>query len=157
MHHTNASYRDDADGVSLGNNSPNRPATISPGRVRRVNDPSVSSREHSPHLTTEGKSKISDEISKVENEEDEDAYYSLKHLREIRRGERDEDSGLSRRVRRFYKAQDELIDLYERMHLSAQGNDDQVTKEEQAAHAKTQKLSNILTKVSLAVNIVSFI
>ena len=40
----------------------------------------------------------------------------LKRLRERRRGERDEDSRLSRRVRRFYKDQDELIDVYERVY-----------------------------------------
>ena len=165
MYHTNASYRRDSDVVSLGSNSPNRPVALSPGRVRRINDHSVSSREHSPHLTTDrsmdiidaSEQKNPDGIKTVENESDEDAYYSLKRLRERRRGERDEDSGLSRRVRRFYKDQDELIDLYERVNIAGQGNDDQHSNEQKAAHAKVQRLSNILTKVSLAVNIVSFI
>ncbi len=85
---------------------------------------------------------------------DDDSYYSLKRLRERRRGKRDEDSGLSRRVKRFYKDQDELIDTYERMRSGGEGEDGENNIDAKAEHAKVQRMSNILTKVSLAANIV---
>ena len=86
---------------------------------------------------------------KHENSTDDHSYYSLKHLREIRRGERDEDSTLSRRVKRFYKDQDELIDAYDRVHNQVMGNE-----EENNAYKKQQRIANILTKVSFVANMV---
>jgi hypothetical protein len=162
MHHANISYQHDSDTVSLGNVSPNRQYSSSPGRVRRINDQSIVTSENSPRITNDKKNEddhssgqiVSNNDKKTENSSDDDSYYSLKRLRERRRGKRDEDSGLSRRVRRFYQDQDELIDIYERIRTGGQGNDGENNTDEKEMHARTQRMSSILTKVSLAANIV---
>lgn len=159
MHQTNASYRSDSDGASLGNSSPSRLSRTSSGRVRPIQDLSIHSMQNSPQITTDRQVEtinISEPISPTVDKE-EDEYYSLKRLQERRRGERDEDSALSRRVRRFYKKQDELIDIYERANMTVQGGDNPNANAEKIAHEKTLKLSNIFAKVSLAVNIVRII
>lgn len=164
MFHTNPSYDPDTDGVSLGERPPSRAYSVSPGRSRGVSDQSSVRRfttSSDPPSSTNHRKQSDEicfeqhvpdvEIKEKHSSSDDDSYYSWKRIREQRRGERDEDSGLSRRVRRFYKTQDELIDVYERVHN--QGNTEAETKfEDQQAHIK--KMANILTKVSLAANIV---
>ena len=148
MFHTNSSYNPDAESVSLGELPRIRAYSLSPGRSRRVSEQvtrkqsdDISPEQYVPNV----------EIKSTNPSSDDDSYYSWKRIREHRRGERDEDSGLSRRVKRFYKIQDELIDDYERVHN--QGNEEAAAKfEEQQARVK--KMANILTKVSLGVNIV---
>ena len=79
---------------------------------------------------------------------DDNGYYSLKRLQEQRHTENSNDPRLSRRVRGFYRDQNELIDGYERVQHESETNqiDDQ--------QIRTLKLAKILTKVSLAVNVV---
>ena len=164
MYHTNASYDHNSDTVSVGSTPSNRQNAASPGRVRRVNDPSNKTSENSPRTTTDKKTdddhlsgQVVPTTEKKDSLSDDDSYYSLKRLRERRRGKRDEDSGLSRRVRRFYKDQDDLIDIYERVRTGGEGEDGENNIDEKAKHAQLQKMSKILTKVSLAVNIVCLI
>ena len=166
MYHTNASYRHDAEVASLGDGSPSKHSISSPERVPQIHDSSIHSAENSPQITADRQIETINSVEPVIPNEvkeeanggggggDEDEYYSLKRLQEIRRGKRDEDSGLSRRVRRFYKKQDELIDIYERVNIARRGSDDPNVIADKLAHEKTQRLSNILTKVSLAVNMV---
>ncbi|CAF3151667.1 unnamed protein product [Rotaria sp. Silwood2] len=128
MHHTNVSYDHDPDTVSVNE---------LPSNVQHVQS-SESIQETNNHSTTDQSSNLDNlsstatdvkqqndistgqNIVNTENQptnsSDDDSYYSLKHLRERRRGKRDEDSHLSKRVKRFYKHQDELIDVYERLY-----------------------------------------
>ncbi len=176
MSHTNVAYHHDPDTVSFGSASPNRQYPSSPGYVRQINNQSIITSENSPRTTIDKKyddknlprtttdKKNEDKnsleqivpnmVKKTENSSDDDSYYSLKRLRERRRGKRDEDSGLSRRIRRFYKDQDELIDIYERVRIGEHGNNGDDNIDEKEIHARTQKMSSILTKVSLAANLV---
>jgi hypothetical protein len=162
MHHTNISYHHDSDSVSLGDLPSHRQYTLSPGRIRTTDQSTIDrnlNSEISPRITIDKKDvaieqKVPTIETKHENSSDDDSYYSLKRLRERRRGERDEDSGLSRRVKRFYKDQDELIDIYERMHNEGQENEEGNNANEKEKYQKTQKMSSILTKVSLGANIV---
>jgi hypothetical protein len=78
---------------------------------------------------------------------DDDSYFSLNCLLNKRRGQRNDDSYLSRRVREFYKEQDALIDDYERVY---NGRSEKLDKQAQSLKQQTK----ILTNVSLGVNIV---
>ena len=63
---------------------------------------------------------------------------------------------LSQRVQRFYQSQDDLIDGYERAERRA--NNDQAEQEEQQQQNKqNRRMTNILSRASLAVNIVGFL
>jgi hypothetical protein len=86
----------------------------------------------------------------VSNNEDDSSYFSLKYLLNKRHGRRDEDSHLSQRVRNFYKEQDALIDDYERVYG---GRNDKLDKQVQ----NLKRHTNILTKISLGINIVRII
>ena len=134
MHHVNRVYDHNSDAISV---EAQGPAVL---------------------VTTDSRS-LEQEVPSVEfkrsSSSDDDSYYSLQRLRERRRGERDEDSGLSRRVKRFYKTQDELIDVYERVHNHGSGNEAANQSFEQKLE-DDQKMASILTKVSLVANIVSF-
>ncbi len=148
MYSTNPSYDPDSnDGVAS-----NEPYLSPPGSLRRMDGQSFYTPENSPRVISD---KMHGTIDLVEKKSwDDDSYYSLKRFRDRRRGKRDEDSGLSRRVKRFYEDQDELIDIYARVHNRAQGNEDENTNEEKQIHERTQRMSSILTKVSFGVNIV---
>jgi len=97
---------------------------------------------------------ISQQVSNNEDENnnlpDDNSYFSLKRLLNKRHGRRDEDSHLSQRVRNFYKEQDALIDDYERVYS---GRNEKLDKQIQNLKRQT----NILTKISLGVNIVRII
>ncbi|CAF4426209.1 unnamed protein product, partial [Adineta steineri] len=132
------------------------PRTL-PVRIRRLSIHIPHGLRHNSHnvLSVEIDNPLEQPVSNKEEKQEnpfndnDDSYYSLKTFRERRRGERNEDSGLSRRIKRFYKDQDELIDVYEQVHNRGNGDDSA-----NIAHTRTQKISNILTKVSLVVNIV---
>ncbi len=79
---------------------------------------------------------------------------SLKYILRQRQGTRQQESGLSERVKQFYQNQDDLIDDYERAEKRA--NNDQEEKEKNDnINRKTKKMTHILSRTSLAVNIVS--
>ena len=144
MHHTNNAYNVDMDRISI-NASPTARST--PGRqIHRRNSNHLTLEQHVPNVEIKTSSTSSS---------DDDSYYSLKRFRERRRGERDEDEGLSRRVKRFYKSQDELIDVYERVHNQHSEHGEALLQAEEEQLKQIQRMSNIMTKVSLAVNIVS--
>ncbi|CAF1468840.1 unnamed protein product, partial [Didymodactylos carnosus] len=84
---------------------------------------------------------------------EDDLPYSMKTFSRRKQGNKNEDKKLSRRVRRFYRKQDELIDTFERVNNY---NEDEADKRKVKA-AKQEKMSNILTNVSLAVNILLFL
>ena len=148
MHHTNTSFEPDPDRVSVGHHS----LSLTPVDVRRISTQSTSPK--SPRSITDKKND-NDSLSerKVPNVGDI-SYYSIERLREGRRGKRDDNSTLSRRVRQFYEDQDELIADYERLHNGTQGDENEANTIEKEKYRKTQRNSNILTKVSLGVNIV---
>lgn len=156
MDHTNASFQPDVDRISFDRYS----MTLTPGHGRRVSQETASSK--SPRsVSNESKRSSTPKPTTVEVKLDNnhdyynsDAYYSIERLRERRRGERDDNSLLSHRVRRFYKDQDELIADYERLQNRGQPEQSTADDAEKKQYEKTQKLSKILTKVSLAVNIV---
>ncbi|CAM4891127.1 unnamed protein product [Rotaria socialis] len=168
MHHTNESYDHKSDRTSVDRISPNE-----------KNEPSPKSTPQSSRASTHGETlkptglsfsavdkNHQDDVTSLSNDvhtknqvassSDEDPYYSLKHLQERRRGKRDEDSELPRRVKRFYKNQDELIDVFERLHGSGteHGAENDVYRAEKE---KDKRISKILTKVSLGVNLALFI
>jgi hypothetical protein len=163
MSHTNTSFTNDSSTISLGDLSSNGQYKLSPTDLQRINDqPSVAgdlNLSHSSHAINDKKQEndlsLEQKVPDVEIKGD-NSYYSLKRLLEKRHGKLDEDAGLSRRVKRFYKDQDELIDMYERVHNQGQGNEED-NDEEKQKHQHTQRMSNILTKVSLAANIVRII
>ncbi len=168
MDHINVAYKPDSDAVSLGDLPSDRRYTSSPGIIpaytQQMSDHIIGGRHLSVHkLSTiaidqkrQNDNSLEQQVPNIEDKhvdaDYDDSYYSLKRFRERRRGERDEDSTLSRRVKRFYKDQDELIDVYERVHNQAAGNETENNK-----HAKQQKIANILTKVSLVANLVSIV
>lgn len=167
MHHTNISYHHDSDSVSIDDLPSDRQYISSSGRPRAIipsivvdnlnSDNSlrpITGKKLANDITSE--QKVPTILKGHDNSSDDDSYYSLKRLRARRRGERDEDSGLSRRVRRFYKDQDELIDAYERIYNRGEENEEgnNNSAHEKEKYEKTQKLSVLLTKVSLGVNIV---
>ncbi|CAF0837608.1 unnamed protein product [Adineta ricciae] len=161
MDHTNVAYKPDSDTVSLGDLPSNKQYTLSPGLlpgyIRRISDHSTAGRHfNSGNISSEDKNKDEQQVPGSERKEqelfDEDPYYSMKNLRSRRRGKRDEDSGLSNRVKRFYEKQDDWIDGYQRVHDHGNGN-----RDDQKTHASEQKRARFLTKVSLGVNICLFI
>jgi hypothetical protein len=79
---------------------------------------------------------------------------SLKYILRQRQGRRQQESGLSDRVKRFYQNQDELIDGYERAEKQA-NNDQEEQEKNDILNKKTKKMINILSRASFAVNIVS--
>ena len=160
MSHTNVSYKTDSDTISLGDLPSQRQYKLSPGislgRIRRTSDYITSGQHfnvyHISPVDIGQQHRYDTSLERQESntsENNDNSYYSLQHLLERRRGERDEDSTLSRRVKRFYKDQDELIDEYERLQNQGMGNE-----EENNAYKKQQKIVNILTKISLGVNAV---
>ncbi|CAF0832862.1 unnamed protein product [Didymodactylos carnosus] len=72
-----------------------------------------------------------------------------------RRGHRAEDKALSKKVRSFYKKQDNVISSFEQAeHFSDKNNDDENGKEKSRNTLKhNRKYVSYLTKLSLAVNI----
>jgi hypothetical protein len=169
MHHTNPSYDHNFDGISLGDLPSNREYVLSPGllpgQVKRTSDQPRYLDMYNVSRGSIDKKSLKDDSpeqqvptvdKKKESMSDDDSYFSLKRLRERRRGQRVEDSGLSRRVKQFYKDQDELIDVYERVHLqgTGDGTENDLYKKN---HENVQKMSLVLTKVSLAANIVCII
>ncbi|CAF1336316.1 unnamed protein product, partial [Adineta steineri] len=128
MSQTNVAYKYDSDAISLGELPSDKQYTLSPGtlpvRIRRLSIHIPHGLHHNSHnvLSVEIdnnhpydnslEQQVPNKEEKQENpfnDDNDDSYYSLKNFRERRRGERDEDSGLSRRIKRFYKDQDELI------------------------------------------------
>ncbi|CAM4891131.1 unnamed protein product [Rotaria socialis] len=83
---------------------------------------------------------------------DREYYYSMKHLQEGRRGQRAEDSELPRRVKRFYKNQDDLIDVFERVD-GARAENEADKDAYQQKRDREQRMSKILARVSLVANI----
>ena len=79
---------------------------------------------------------------------------SLKHILRQRQGTRQQESGLSERVKRFYQNQDELINDYERAEKRA-NNDQEEQEKNDILNKKTKKMTDILSRASFAVNIVS--
>ncbi|CAF0794425.1 unnamed protein product [Adineta steineri] len=170
MSQTNVAYKRDSDAISLGDLPSDKQYTLSPaalsGRIRSISNqiahglhrsslnvlPVEIDNNHPYDNSYEQQVPNNEEKKGTPFNDDDDSYYSLKNFRERRRGKRDEDSGLSRRIKRFYKDQDELIDVYEQVHNRGNGDDSA-----NIAHTRTQKISNILTKVSLAANITLFI
>ncbi|CAF3639359.1 unnamed protein product [Rotaria socialis] len=168
MHHTNESYDHKSDRTSVDRISPNEKNEPSPKSTPQSSRASTHGKTLKPtglSFSTVDKNQQNDVTSlsndvhtknQVASSSDEDPYYSLKHLQERRRGKRDEDSELPRRVKRFYKNQDELIDVFERLHGSGteHGAENDVYRAEKE---KDKRISKILTKVSLGVNLALFI
>ena len=75
-------------------------------------------------------------------------------LKCIPRQQQQQQSGLSERVKMFYQKQDALIDDYERTHKRA-NNDEEEQEKNDNLNKKTKKMTDILSRASLAVNIVS--
>jgi len=169
MYHTNASYDNDSDSISHDDLPSNKQHELSPENLRQTSDQSVSAQnlnlnnsarimineKHENDVSSEQKVPKMENIHGISFEGD--SYYSLKHLSDRRRGKRDEDSSLSRSVKQFYKDQDELIDLYERVYSQRQEGVEGSNTEEKQKYENTQRMSNILTKVSLVANIVRII
>lgn len=166
MHHVNESYDHESDRISVDQSPSSRQKTPSPKVVKQVNSTSIdneslkSNHESYPTVATIEPTIISTDQTQdttdnqIENPLNTDPYYSLKYLQERRRGKRDEDAKLPRRVKKFYKYQDELIDVYQRLHSSGPENEsgNDAYKE---SKQKELKISKILTQVSLGVNMVS--
>jgi len=158
MSHTNSFYDYQSDRKSLEEHSSNKEFVLSSNclqvaHVQRINDQSKpvsvinkNALYHRSHDVS-----IEQQISNNEDENnnfsDDNSYFSLKCLLNKRHGRRDEDSHLSQRVRNFYKDQDALIDDYERVY---NGRNEKLDKQAQSLKRQT----NILTKVSLGINIV---
>jgi hypothetical protein len=165
----NSSYDHQSDTISLQEDSPNRELVLSSNcfqteRVQQVNDQAnihqhpnlddtsvsiIDKNNHHHHrlhdVPIEQQVRNNEDVNN--NFSDDNSYFSLKHLLNQRHGRRDEDSHLSQRVRNFYKEQDALIDDYQRVYS---GRNEKLDKQAQTLKRQT----NILTKVSLAVNIV---
>jgi hypothetical protein len=146
MSHTNSSYDHQSDTISLQKDSPNI------HQHQNLDDTSVSIIDKNNHhhhrlhdVPIEQQVRNNEDVNN--NFSDDNSYFSLKHLLNQRHGRRDEDSHLSQRVRNFYKEQDALIDDYQRVYS---GRNEKLDKQAQTLKRQT----NILTKVSLAVNIV---
>ncbi|CAF3203017.1 unnamed protein product [Rotaria socialis] len=161
MQHTNLSYNHDSEANVPDKHSPNGQIVLSSEPTAQTsNDPKTSSNVNLNNISsiTIDKNDVSLDIDEVNIENkpvsssDNDSYYSLKRLLDKRRGERDEDSKLPRRVKQFYKDQDELIDIYQRLHSHGTEKD---TYKKQRDNLKRK--SKILTKLSLGVNIILFI
>jgi hypothetical protein len=169
MSQLNIGFHPDSESVSLGDLPSDGQYKLSPESIPPTSDQSIVAQslnlDKSPRTTNDKKydndlsseQKVLDvEVKHGESFEDDDSYYSLKHFRDSRRGNRAEDSGLSRPIRRFYKDQDELIDVYERMHNHGKGNEESNAEEKQK-YENTQRMSRILTKVSFVANVVCII
>jgi len=79
---------------------------------------------------------------------------SLKYILRQRQGTRQQESGLSERVKQFYQDQDDLIDGYERVEKRA-NNDQEEQDKNDDLNKKRKKMIHILARASFAVNIVS--
>jgi hypothetical protein len=166
MQQLNVAYKHDADAISLNEFPLDTQSTLPSGRIRRASEqPSVRrtvNLDDIPVVVITKKQKNDNSLEQlqfvptIDNKHsdlsDDDSYYSLQRLLERRRGVRDEDSKLSRRVRQFYKDQDELIDVYERVYNRGTPEGDDAIFEKQQQH--TVKMASILAKVSLAANLV---
>lgn len=78
---------------------------------------------------------------------------SLKHVLRQRQSSRPQVPGPSERVKRFYQNQDDLIDEYERIEKRANNDPEEQNKDENL-NRKTKRMTSIMSRVSLAVNIV---
>jgi len=120
----------------------------------QLNNIPISITDKNTHSSRSHDASIEQQVSNNEDEtnnlSDDNSYFSLKCLLNKRHGRRDEDSHLSQRVRDFYKEQDALIDDYERVYS---GRNEKLDKQVQNLKRQT----NILTNVSLGVNIVRII
>jgi hypothetical protein len=166
MQQLNVAYKHDADAISLNEFPLDTQSTLPSGRIRRASEqPSVRrtvNLDDIPVVVITKKQKNDNSLEQfvptIDNkhsdlsDEDDDSYYSLKHLRSRRHGVRDGDSKLSRRVKRFYKDQDELIDVYERVYNRGTPEGDDAIFEKQQQH--TVKMASILAKVSFGANVV---
>ena len=79
---------------------------------------------------------------------------SLKHILRQRQSSRPLVPGSSERVKRFYQNQDDLIDGYDRMEKRANNDPEEQNKNENL-NRKTKRMTYIMSRVSLAVNVVS--
>jgi hypothetical protein len=164
MQQSNFAYKHDADTGSSDEVPLNRQSPLSPGQIQRASDQADVRRclnlLDKPISVINKKQQNDNSLgqyaltigNKQNNLPDDDSYYSLQRLLERRRGVRAEDSKLSRRVKQFYKDQDELIDVYEREYKRGSGDGDDELVEKQQQHII--KMTDILTKVSLVANIV---
>ncbi len=78
----------------------------------------------------------------------------MKYILRQRQGTRQQESGLSERVKQFYQNQDDLIDDYERVEKRA-NNDQEEQEKNDHLNKKTKKMIQILSRASFSVNIVS--
>ncbi|CAF1927630.1 unnamed protein product [Rotaria magnacalcarata] len=168
MNHTNESYDHESDRTSVARIPSNEPDIPSPKFTPQTSSASANAGSLTPNSVSFSTIDINqqNEIISVpddtltENKQvplaDGEYYYSLKHLQEGRRGQRDEDSKLPQCVKRFYKNQDELIDVYKRMNDAGTGNEAERDAYQQKKD-KEQRMSKILTNVSLVANIALFI
>ena len=77
----------------------------------------------------------------------------MKNILRQRQGIRREDSNLSERVKRFYQEQDDLINGYKQVEKRANNSDEEREKNDDL-HTKSKRMTVILSRLSLAVNIV---
>ncbi|UJR18240.1 hypothetical protein I4U23_005140 [Adineta vaga] len=91
----------------------------------------------------------------IENSIDEEPD-SLKYILRQRHGIHRENSNLSERIKRFYENQDDLIKSYEQTEKRA-NNDKEEQKKNENSSKKIKKMTSIMSRVSLAVNITLFI
>ena len=168
MAQTNVTYNDSSDEMSLSKCSSNEEELSSSDLTKEIdivlpNDKDTDLDNLSSKVTGQryaDDSLLQQKVMTIETEHaslaNDDPYYYLKHLRQSRRGKRDEDSALPKRVKRFYKKQDELINTYECTLIQQQENgiDNDTCKNQQE---RDKQKANILTRVSLGVNIVRMI
>ncbi|CAF1448466.1 unnamed protein product [Rotaria sp. Silwood1] len=170
MSHTNVSYDHDLDTVTINELSSNEQHLQSSDSIQETNNHSTTDQSSNlDNLTLTTIDEKQQNVNNLSNQDvvytenqhtnlfnDDDEYYSLKNICDKRRGKRDEDVDLPKRIKRFYKHQDALIDDYERLYSvgSENGTENDAYKEK---IQKLKRMSNILTKVSLGVNICLFI
>ncbi|CAF0982117.1 unnamed protein product [Adineta ricciae] len=81
---------------------------------------------------------------------------SLKHILRQRQGICRQDPNLSEPVKRFYRRQDDLINGYTQVEKQANNNDEEREKNDHL-HTKSKRMTLILSRLSLAVNILLFL
>ncbi|UJR34823.1 hypothetical protein I4U23_027604 [Adineta vaga] len=80
----------------------------------------------------------------------------LKNILRQQQDTRQQESGLSKRVKMYYQKQDALIDNYERTDRRA-NNDEKEQEKNNNFNTKTKKMTDILSRASFAVNIILFL
>lgn len=127
---------------------------IHPACVFRTNPPSAaSSISYLQHkIMVEEIAPTESSIMQGKHDDEKDWKVPLEEFSSKRRGKQKEDKGLPKRIRRYYKTQDELISAFEDLQMEV---DDAM--ESAAAQQRLLHLASIMAKVSLAANLLLLI